>query len=171
MSDDPSEAADADEVNEVDGARTGTFLVTHAGEDDAVVRDVAGGQVITLSTNPGVTAGEALEATVAPDPPLEVTWQVVEVERRWAIELAESPEPPTTHSRELAADQGVGELTREPRAGEGEVHVLTVPEDETEAAVTDVLAAESTRERAARLGVGLVEVRSTPGVVSVRYLP
>jgi hypothetical protein len=49
--------------------------------------------------------------------------------------------------------------------------VLTVPDDGTEQAVADVLEDEATFSRAARLGVGLVEVRSEPGVVSVRYLP
>ena len=62
-------------------------------------------------------------------------------------------------------------MTRRERAGTGELHVLTVPDGETEAAVADVLEDEATLARAARLGVERVEVRSEPGVVSVRYLP
>ena len=68
-------------------------------------------------------------------------------------------------------DEGV-ELTRRERAGTGEIHVLTVTESDTEAAVADVLAdTEGLRSRAARLGVERVVVRSAPGVVCVRYLP
>ena len=156
-----------------DGNRTeGTFLVTAAEESSAVLRDVETGQVHTLSSNPGVEYGDIVEGTVAPDPPLEVSYQLVETDSRWSVPVAESLEPPTTHSTDLAADQDVGDLTREPRAGIGEVHVLTVPEDGTEDAVDDVLDdTEQLRSRAARLGVDRVEIRSAPGVVSVRYLP
>jgi hypothetical protein len=154
--------------------KTGTFLVT-AGDDGngtAVLRDVADGQVHTLAENPGLETGEAVEATVAPEPPLEVAWRVVDVAERWAISVEESSESPTTLERELAADQAVGELTKRERAGTGEIHVLTVADEETEAAVADVLDdEEGLRSRAARLGVGRVVVRSAPGVVSVRYLP
>jgi hypothetical protein len=71
----------------------------------------------------------------------------------------------------MAADQPGGEVTRRERAGTGELHVLSVPEADTEQAVADVLADEATLVRAARLGVGRVEVRNEPGLVSVRYLP
>lgn len=150
--------------------KDGTFLVTAADDESAVLRDVADGQVHTLGDNPGVEAGEVLEATVEPEPPMEVTWQVVRVDDRRRVAVEESEEPPTRHEREIAADE-VGELVTTERAGEGEIHVLRVPDDETEAAVADVLDDEATRSRAARLGVGRVEVRSSPGIVSVRYLP
>lgn len=156
-----------------DGDRTaGTFLVTAAEESSAVLRNVETGQIHTLSSNPGVEHGDVVEGTVAPDPPMNVSYQLIETESRWSVPIERSPEPPTAHSTELAADQDVGDLTREPRAGTGEVHVLTVPEDGTDDAVADVLDdAEQLRSRAARLGVDRVEIRSEPGVVSVRYLP
>lgn len=155
-----------------DSEKTGTFLVTAADEDSAVLADVDDGQVHTLATNPGVEVGEAIEGTVAPEPPLEVAWQLVEVAERWTISVEESSESPTTLEREVASEQAVGELTRRDRAGIGEIHVLTVTESETEAAVADVLDdADGLRSRAARLGVERVVVRSEPGVVSVRYLP
>ncbi|WP_233255136.1 DUF5812 family protein [Halopenitus persicus] len=160
-----------DDDDPVDG-KTGTFLVTHADTDSAVLRDVHDGQVHTVETNPGVETEDVLEATIAPDPPLEVTYQVVAVEDRWTVPIEESEEPPTPQERSIAADQPVGDLTREPRAGVGELHVLTVPEETTAEAVADVLEdREGTLARAARLGVNRVEVRSEPGVVSVRYLP
>jgi hypothetical protein len=66
----------------------------------------------------------------------------------------------------------VGELSRKERAGTGELHVMTVPEEATEAAVDDVVEdREATLVRAARMGVARVEVRSEPGVVVVRYMP
>ncbi|SEH52362.1 MULTISPECIES: DUF5812 family protein [Halopenitus] len=152
--------------------KAGTFLVTHADTDSAVLKDVHDGQVHTVSSNPGVETEDVLEATIAPDPPLEVTYQVVAVDRRRTVPIQTSEEPPTTQERSIAADQPVGELTREPRAGDGELHVLTVPEDATEEAVSDVAEdREATLSRAARLGVNRVEIRSEPGLVSVRYLP
>jgi hypothetical protein len=152
--------------------KTGTFLVTAADDDSAVLADVKDGQVHTLAGNPGVEVGEAVEGTVAPEPPLEVAWQLVDVADRWTISVEESEESPTTFAHDLAAEQAVGELTRRERAGTGEIHVLTVADAETEAAVADVLDdADGLRSRAARLGVERVVVRSAPGVVCVRYLP
>jgi hypothetical protein len=165
--------ADGDRTGTDGEATEGTFLVTHAEAESAVLRDVDSGQVHTLVDNPGVEAGDLLAASIAPEPPLEVAWRVVDVTERWTVGVERSPEPPTARAIETAADQPVGELTRHERAGRGEVHVLTVSPDEVEAAVTDVLDDEATVERAGRLGVDRVEVRvdEERGVVSVRYLP
>jgi len=149
-----------------------TFLVTHVEPESAVLKDVHDGQVHTLSSNPGLEVDDAVEATVAPDPPMEVTYQVIEVADRWPLSIERSEEPPTVQERELAAELPVDELAREPRAGTGEIHVLCPPEDRTEDAVDDVIDDhEGTLSRAARLGVNRVEIRSEPGVLSVRYLP
>ncbi|XVH32516.1 DUF5812 family protein [Haloferacaceae archaeon DSL9] len=154
------------------GEKESTFLVTHADDDSAVLKDVHDGQVHTLSTNPGVEEGDAVEGTVAPDPPLEVSWQLVEVDARRPLSVHESDEPPTTQERDIASEQAVGDLTRTERAGIGELHVISVPEGTTDEAVADILDdREGTLSRAARLGVNRVEIRSEPGVVSVRYLP
>jgi hypothetical protein len=153
-----------------ENAKEGRFLVTHAEADSAVLKDVDGGQVHTLSENPGVEAGDVVQGTVAPDPPMEVTWSVVEVETRWRLSVEVSEEPPTAQERDLAPAE-VGDVTRRERAGEGEIHVLTVPEPDTEAAVADVRDDEGTLTRAARLGVNRVEIRHEAGLVSVRYLP
>lgn len=149
----------------------GRFLVTHAESDAAVLKDVERGQVHTLAENPGVETGDIVEGTVEPEPPMEVTYRLVDVDSRSRVTVEESPEPPTRQEREIAAEQPAGEVTAEPRAGDGELHVLTVPEERTEAATRDVLEDEATLVRAARLGVDRVEVRSDAGVVSVRYLP
>ena len=161
-------SAAADEGERIEG----TFLVTAAEADSAVLKDVESGQVHTLSSNPGVECDDVIEGVVSPDPPLDVSYQLVETSSRRTLPIEQSDEPPTAHSKELAAKQDVGDLTREERAGTGEIHVITVPEGGTEAAVDDVLEdEEQLRSRAARLGVDRVEVRSSPGVLSVRYMP
>lgn len=149
----------------------GRFLVTHVDDDSAVLKDVDRGQVHTLAENPGVEVHDVVEGTVEPEPPMEVTYRLVDVADRRSLSVEESPEPPTAQERQIAADQPAGELTTRERAGTGELHVLTVPEDRTEAAVADVLEDEATLVRAAQMGVERVEVRSADGVVSVRYLP
>ena len=150
----------------------GTFLVTHADDKSAVLKDVDDGQVHTLASNPGVEVDDAIEGVVSPDPPLEVSWQLTAIDERRPLSIEHSEEPPTSQEREIAADQPIGELTREPRAGIGEIHVLTVDENGTTEAVDSVLDdREGTLARAARLGVNRIEVRSEPGVVSIRYLP
>ncbi|WP_458209680.1 DUF5812 family protein [Haladaptatus sp. NG-SE-30] len=151
--------------------KTSTFLVTHAEEESAVLKDVHGGQVHTLSTNPGVETHDAIDATVAAEPPMEVTWEVVDIDEQRPLAVEKSEEPPTVQEREIADEQEVGDLDRTERAGIGEIHVLSVPPEETEDAVNDVLDDEGTLSRAARLGVNRVEVRFEDGVVSVRYLP
>ena len=151
--------------------KEGTFIVTEADEESAILRDVSDGQIYTLGSNPGLAVGEAIEATLAAEPPMEVVWNVEAITRQFTVSVEESAEPPTQRALDLAADQPAGEVTRQERAGTGELHVLTVPTDGTDRAVADVLDDEATLSRAARLGVARVEVRSEPGVVSVRYLP
>ncbi len=151
---------------------TGTFLVTHAETDSAVLRDVDTGQLHPLELGGDLTEGEVLRATIAPEPPLEVVWSLREVEERWVVDLVDSDLAPTTHSKELVEGIDVGEFQREERAGRGEIHVFRVPDDQLEAAAADVLADEATLARAARLEAVRVEVRTAdPGILSVRYLP
>lgn len=153
--------------------KSGTFLVTHADEGSAVLRAIADDQVHALSANPGLEAGEAIEATIAPEPPIEATWELREIDDRRTLRVERSEETPTRRALEIGAEQSVGDVTREERAGAGEVHVLTVPPDKTGEAVADVVEDEATLARAARYGVRRVEVRAEEesGIVSVRYLP
>lgn len=151
-------------------SKTGTFLVT-AVEGSVIVRDVHSGQVHTLAVAPDVAVGEVLVATLEPEPPMEVTWRIADLTSRRTIPVESSDEGPTRQAREVAAEQETGGLTRIEREGEGELHVITVPDDQTAQAVADVVDDETTLVQAATLGVDRVEVRSTPGIVSVRYLP
>ena len=154
-------------------ARTGTFLVTHADDASAVVRDVETAQVHTLASNPDCETGDVLVATIAPEPPLEVTWRVVSVTDRRDVEVVDSDLEPTRRSLEVGESTPVGELTTFERAGRGEVHVLSIPEETVDSAAQEVLADPETVARAARLGAVRVEVRRSAedGVLSVRYLP
>lgn len=151
--------------------KRGTFVVSHVDAESAVLTDVADAHVHTLSAHPDFSSGEVLEATIRAQPPMEVTWEVVAVHDRRTIPVERSPERPTKLARDIAGDQPVGEVTRRAREGEGELHVLTVSEEQTEQAVEDVLDDDETVRRAARLGVDRVEIRADEGCVSVRYLP
>lgn len=150
---------------------SGTFLVTHADDDSAVLRDIDTGQVHTLSSNPGISEDEAIEGTIAPEPPVEATWTIDGIDDRRSLSVEESEEPPTSQEREIAAAQGIGEITRQERAGVGELHVLTVPPERTDEAAAEIRDDEETLARAARYGVERVEIRAEDGIVSVRYLP
>lgn len=149
----------------------GTYVVTAADAESAVLRDVDTGQVYTLSDPSGLAEREVLLATLEAEPPLEVTHTIDTVEDRWTVDLVRSEMAPTTLAAEVAAGADVGEVVRRERAGEGEVHVLAVESGHADDAAARVLDDEETLARAARLGVGRVEVRTGDGVVSVRYLP
>lgn len=151
--------------------KTATFLVTSADDTSAVLSDVEDAQVHTLSENPGLEEGDVLEATVASEPPMNVTYSVVDVTERRRIPVEASDESPTQRSREMAADLDAGELATTERAGVGEVHVLGVPEDGVAATVEDVCDDDQTVARAARIGIDHVEVRAGDDFVSVRYMP
>ena len=157
----------------MDTERLGAFLVTHADSDSAVLKNTESGQVHALASNPGVEEGDVIDGTVGSEPPLEVVWELVDVDARRSISIERGEEPPTSQEYEVAAETAVGEVSRTERAGTGELHVLSVPPEETDAAAADVLDDEGTLTRAARLEVRRVEVRTDAekGVLSVRYLP
>lgn len=149
--------------------KAGTFLVTAADDASVELADVGDGQVLALSANPGLEAGEVVEGSVAPDPPLGVSWSLVSVDRRYRIAVEAVDERPSERARTLADGLAVGELARD-ASDEGELHVLSVPPAETAAAIEDVVDDEATIRRAARLGADRAEVRGADGVVAVRYL-
>jgi len=151
--------------------KTGTFLVTAVDEESAVFRDVHDAQVHTIADSPDVSEGEVVTGTLAPVPPMDVVWSLESIEERRTIELVDSDLEPTTQAAEIAADQPAGGVTTVERAGTGEVHVLTTPEDEVTATAASVLEDEDSLARAARLDAVRVEVRTGPDFVSVRYLP
>ena len=53
--------------------KTSTFLVTHAESTSTILKDVHDGQVHTLDATDEVAVDDAVEATIEPEPPMEVT--------------------------------------------------------------------------------------------------
>ena len=151
----------------------GTFLVSESDAETAILTDVATSQVHTLGEQPDppLEVGEVVVGTLTAQPPTTAIYALESVDDRRTIPVEYTDESPTKQERDIAADQPVGELTRQSRAGEGELHVLTVPDDRTDQAVEDVCDDPQTVARAARLGADRVEVRAAEGVLSVRYLP
>jgi len=151
----------------------GTFLVSESDAETAILTDVATNQVHPLGEQPDppLEVGEVIAGVLVAQPPTETIYAFDSIDNRRTIPVEHSGESPTQQEREIAADQPVGELTRQPRAGDGELHVLTVPDDQTDQAVQDVLDDPQTVARAARLDVDRVEIRAAEGVLSVRYLP
>ena len=167
MTDDTDESAESVAEESV----SGTFVVTHTDEETAVLQDAETGQVHTLSEHPDLTTETVVEATLAPEPPMGVTYALQSITEQRTVRIEQTGESPTSQAREIAAEQDVGDVTRQERAGTGELHVISVPDEQTESAVADVLEDRETRlVQAARAEASLVEVRSEPGVV-VRYLP
>ncbi len=149
---------------------TDTFVVLRADDATAMLRS-SEGQVVTLDLaeeDHDLVRGVVLTGTVAAGP-AGVTYELSEVEDRRHVEVIDSDLKPTARSSEAAEDLPEGEVQRFERAGEGEVHVLSVPDPD--AAAADVLDDDGTLEWAARLSAVRVEVRRGEGLVSVRYLP
>lgn len=152
-------------------AKTGTFVVTQADEDQVVLSDVTDRQVHTVDSNPDLAVEDVLEATIATNPPMDVVWHFEAIEERRQIEVTVSDERPTKASREIAESLEEGDINTRERSDYGEIHVLSVPEDRLDEAVADVAEDRETVIRAARMGIRRVEIRAADGVLSVRYLP
>ncbi|PSQ44571.1 hypothetical protein BRD17_03770 [Halobacteriales archaeon SW_7_68_16] len=159
-----------DETDTPDGATDDArpYLVTHADEGAATLRDVRTAQVHTLDDDHGMTAGEVVTARLESGP-MGVVSTVVEVIDRREIDVVRPDLEPTRQAREACPT--TGEVARIERAGEGEVHVLSVPEGEVAATATVTAEDDETLARAARQGATRVEIRTGTGLVSVRYLP
>lgn len=147
-----------------------TYLVTHADEASALLRDVATAQVHTLADNPGIEEGEVVEATLAAGP-AGVTWTVETLAERRSIPAETPGERPADAAFDALAGEDVGTMVElEPAEGELAVHALAVPVDGTADAVAEVSEDEGTLVQAASLGASSVVVRGADGVVTVRYL-
>ena len=153
---------------------TATFLVTEADAESAVLRDVDAGQVYTLADNDREFEPEmVVGATVQPVPPMDVVYELVDVDYARHVDVVDTDLSPTKQAMEVAADLDVGDVERIERAGTGELHVLSVPPEDTEQAAQDVIDDTETVARAGRVGAVRVEVRrdTETGVLNVRYLP
>lgn len=151
-----------------DGPVSGTFLVTAADAGSALLSAVDDGWVHPLAGDTDFEVGEVVEGTLESDDPMAVTWRLAEVTARWRPAIEAVGDPPGESARAAATEAAVGQLERVP-VEDGELHVLSVEPDRTETAVEEVVADETTRRIAARLGARRVEVRSEPGLVTVLY--
>ncbi|MFB6094920.1 MAG: DUF5812 family protein [Halodesulfurarchaeum sp.] len=151
--------------------KSGTFLVTAADPESLVLADVSDRQVHTLEENPGLDRDTVVDATLSTRPPMHVVWRLDAVESTREIEVLVSDQRPTRASSETASTLSAGDVAVEQRAGDGAIHVISVPLETTGQAVEEIAADSETRFKAARLGARLVEIRSEPGLVTVRYLP
>jgi hypothetical protein len=151
-----------------DGPVTGRFLGTGAGGGAAGLWAGDGGRVHRLASEADLAVGDVVEGTLEPTDPLGVTWRLAAVTTRWRPTIEAVEDDPGTPAREAIEGAAVGQLERVPPE-DGELHVLSVDPGRTDAAVEDILADETTRRIAARLGARRVEVRSETGLVAVRY--
>ncbi|MFB6146498.1 MAG: DUF5812 family protein [Halobacteriaceae archaeon] len=144
----------------------GTFLVTHAESDSAVLRDVADGRVHALAENPDLTAGDVLVGDLVAGP-MGATWTVEDERDRWTVDVRQTGASPPDAAVEAAADAGSGDLTVLERP-DGQLHAIAV-EGDADSAAGEVVADDATVSRAARLGAQTVEVTAASGVVAVYY--
>lgn len=149
-----------------------TFVVTAADGSSTVLRDVESGQVYSVKDTIDHSRLTIIEGTVESEPPLHVVYELTETTATRTIGIERSVEPPTANAKQVAANQSIGEITRKPRAGSGEIHIITIPDGDPTEMVADILDDKVTLcERAGRLGIERIEIRSAPGVVAVRYMP
>jgi hypothetical protein len=151
----------------------GTFYVKYAQESAVTLHEVNTAQICTLIENPGFETHDIVEATLVAQPPMQVSYLVEELEDHYSIPIERSPEPPTQQVRGVAGDIDEGEAVAIEREGEGEIHILRVPPEQTAGTAEELDEDEMTYKNAARYGATRVEIRTdeAEGVVSIRYLP
>ena len=150
----------------------GRFVVMATDAESLLLRAVASAQVLTLVDPPDLARWTVLDATLVPADALGVTVRAEGLEDHFTIDIISQDERPTARSRETAAALTAGTSTFLPRMDAGGTDVIALA-DTDHTAAREAMAAdvESLVIRAARLDARRVELRSTPGVLSVRYLP
>jgi hypothetical protein len=151
---------------------SGRFVVIAADAQTLVLRAVDSARVLTLIDPPELDRWTVLDATLESADALGVTMRAVMVEDHFTVEVVTQDERPTTRSRAAAAALPAGGSTFLPRQDAGGTDVIALADADHTAARQQMAAdLEPIVLRAARLDVRRVELRSTPGVLSVRYLP
>jgi hypothetical protein len=154
-------------MDDGDDAVCGTFLVTHADPEHAVLRNVETAQVHTLADTPDVAVDDVLEATLESGP-MGVTWSIAAIHDRRTVRIERLDDPPAEHAVAAVADGDLGGgVTLEPDDALL-VDAMAVTED-ADAPLAELATDDATRSRAARLGATRVELRAGDGVVTVRY--
>lgn len=165
----PVLGSESEEMEEV----TGRFYVKHTEEIAVTLHEIGTEQIYTLVENPGLETHQILDATIAENPPLGVSYVVEEIHSQETLPVEYSDEPPTRQVQRLVTDMEHDQAVAIEREGEGEIHILHVAPDDVAATAEYVDDDERTYKNAARFGVERVEVRTDEeqGIVSIRYLP
>ncbi|GEM_PF-108666 len=154
---------------------TGTFYVKYAQELSVTLHEVDTAQICTLVENPGFERHDIVEATLAAQPPMGVSYLVDELDAHYSIPVETSPESTTTQVSDIAAGElDIGDAIAIEREGKGEIHILRVEPGQTAQVAEELHDDEMTYKNAARYDhVERVEIRTDDdrGVVSIRYLP
>jgi len=160
---------EGEEMEEV----TSRFYVKHTEDVAVTLHEIDSEQIYTLIENPGLETHQILDATIAENPPLGVSYVLEEIHSEETIPVEYSDEPPTRQVQQIVTDMEHGQAVAIEREGEGEIHVLHVDPDDTADAAEGIDDDETTYKNAARYGIDRVEVRTDEeeGIVSIRYLP
>jgi len=150
----------------------GRFVVTATDAESLMLRAVASAQILTLVDPPDLPRWTVLDATLVPADGLGVTVRIGTLREHFRVDIVSQDERPTARSRETAASLTAGASSFLPRADAGGTDVIALADtDHTEARAAMAADVASLVNRAARLDVRRVELRSAPGLLSVRYLP
>ena len=165
----PVLGSESEEMEEV----TSRFYVKHTEEVAVTLHEIGTEQIYTLVENPGLETHQILDATIAENPPLGVSYVVEEIHSQETIPVEYSDEPPTRQVQGLVTDMEHDQAVAIEREGEGEIHILHVAPDDVAETAEYVDDDERTYKNAAHFGVERVEVRTheEQGIVSIRYLP
>ncbi|MDR9411787.1 MAG: DUF5812 family protein [Haloquadratum sp.] len=151
---------------------SGRFVVLAADADALMLRAVDSARVLTLIDPPAFDRWTVLDATLVSADALGLTMRAAAVEDHFTVALVAQDERPTTRSRAAAATLPAGGSTFLPRQDAGGTDVIALAAADHTAARQQLAAdVEPIVLRAARLDVRRVELRSAPGVLTVRYLP
>jgi hypothetical protein len=165
----PLLGGDEEEMEEI----TGRFYVKHTEDVAVTLHEIDSEQIVTLIENPDLETHQIIDATLAENPPLGVSYIVEEIHSQETIPVEDSEEPPTRQVERIASDMEINQAVAIEREGEGEIHVLRVEPDNVTETAEGIEEDETTYKNAARYGIDRVEVRTddADGIVSIRYLP
>lgn len=151
---------------------TGRFVVTVADEATLLMRGVDSAQVLTVTDPTDLERWTVVDATLVHADALGLTMRAASIDHQFMVQVVEQEERPTSRSRSVVTSLDAGASTFLPRQDAGGTDVIALADaDHIAARRTMAADLEPLVMRAARLDVRRVELRSAPGILSVRYLP
>jgi len=151
---------------------TGRFVVTAADAESLMVRGVDSAQVLTVTDPTDLDRWTVFDATLEHADTLGLTMRATSIDHQFMVQIDDQEERPTSRSRSVVTSLDAGASTFLPRQDAGGTDVIALADaDHVAARRTMAADVEPVVMRAARLDVSRVELRSAPGILSVRYLP